>query len=142
MVDLLVWRDLKVWEALRDNELRSEYSGALSKAKWFPVAFSLLGMGQAGGGDSLMGVFEEQIRESLKAFDPELEPQIKITSAELADHWYASEATEDEKAAVNSFFSREHKCVPEEFRKNSGQKKFGQELVRSKLPEGRLRGKI
>ena len=142
MVDLLVWRDLKVWEALRDNELRSEYSGALSKVKWFPVAFSLLGMGQAGGGDSLMGVFEEQIRESLKAFDPELEPQIKITSAELADHWYESEATEDEKAAVNSFFSREHKCLPEEFRRKSGQRKFGQELVRSKLPEGRLRGKF
>lgn len=142
IVDLLVWRDLKVWEALRDNELRSEYSGALSKVKLFPVAFSLLGMGQASGGDSLMAVFEEQIRESLKTFDPELEPQVKITSAELADHWYGNEATEDEKAAVKSFFNREQKCSPEEFRKKSGPKKFGQELVRSKLLEGRLRGKF
>ena len=39
LVDLLVWRDLKVWDALRDQELRSEYAGALSKARWFPVPF-------------------------------------------------------------------------------------------------------
>src|SRR5512136_2833873 len=50
LVDLLVWRELKVWEALRDQELRSEYSGVLSKVKWFPVAFSLRGMGQSGEG--------------------------------------------------------------------------------------------
>jgi len=142
LVDLLVWREVKVWDALRDDELKKGYSGALSKVKWFPVALSLRGMGQSGEGDSLMRVFEEQIRESLQAFAPELEPQIRITSAELADYWYASEATEHEKAGVASFFAKEHKCSPEEFRKASGPKKFGQELVRSKLPEGRLRGKF
>ena len=142
LVNLLVWRDLKVWEALHDKELKSEYSGALSKVKWFPVAFSLRGMGQSGDGDSLMRVFEEQIRESLKAFAPELESQIRITSAELADHWYEKEATDAEKAGVKFFFDKEHKCSPEEFRSQSGPRKFGQELVRSKLPEGRLRGKF
>jgi hypothetical protein len=142
LVDLLVWRDLKVWDALRDQELRSEYAGALSKARWFPVPFSLRGMGQSGEGDSLMRVFEEQIRESLKTFAPDLESQIKITSAELADHWYDKEATDAEKAGVKFFFEKEHKCSPEEFRTKSGPKKFGQELVRSKLPEGRLRGKF
>jgi len=142
LVDLLVWRDLKVWDALRDQELRSEYAGALSKARWFPVPFSLRGMGQSGEGDSLMRVFEEQIRESLKTFAPDLESQIKITSAELADHWYDKEATDAEKAGVKFFFEKEHKCSQEEFRTKSGPKKFGQELVRSKLPEGRLRGKF
>ncbi|MBM3302136.1 MAG: hypothetical protein FJY85_19565, partial [Deltaproteobacteria bacterium] len=116
LVDLLVWGDLKVWDALRDSELRSEYSGALSKVKWFPVAFSLRGMGQAGDGDSLMRVFEDQIRESLKAFASELESEVRITSAELADHWYGKEATDAEKAGVRFFFEKEHKCLPEEFR--------------------------
>lgn len=142
LVDLLVWRDVKVWEALRDVELKSEYSAALSKVKWFPVAFSLRGMGQSGDGDSLMRVFEEQIRESLKVLAPELEADIRITSAELAEHWYDKEASDAEKAGVNFFFDKEHKCSPEVFRNKSGQKKFGQELVRSKLPEGRLRGKF
>ena len=142
LVDLLVWQELNVWNVLRDAELKSEYSGALSKVKLFPVAFSLRGMGQSGDGDSLMRVFEEQIRESLKMFAPELESQIRITSAELADHWYEKEATDAEQAGVRFFFEKEHKCSPNEFRKNSGAKKFGQELVRSKLPEGRLRGKF
>jgi len=142
LVDLLVWRDVAVWEQLRDDELKGEYSGALSKRRWFPVAFSLRGMGESGDGDSLMRVFEEQIHESLKTFAPELEAQVKITSADVADHWYTNEATEDEKAGVKSFFSREHKCSPDDYRSKNGPKKFGQELVRSKLPEGRLRGKF
>jgi hypothetical protein len=139
VVDLLVWQ---AWNALRDAELKTEYEVALAKSKWFPVAFSLRGMGESGDGDSLMRVFEEQIRDSLKALAPELEAQIKITSAELADHWYDKEATDAEKAGVRFFFDKEHKCAPEEFRSKSGPKKFGQELVRSKLPEGRLRGKF
>lgn len=142
LVDLLVWQELKVWDELRDAELKTDYAGAFSKVKWFPVAFSLRGMGQSGDGDSLMRIFEEQIRESLKAFAPDLEAQIKVTSAELADHWYEKEASDAEKAGVKFFFEKEHKCSPDEFRKKSGQKKFGQELVRSKLPEGRLRGKF
>ena len=122
LVDLLVWRDLGVWENLRDEELKTDYSGALSKGKWFPVAFSLRGMGQSGDGDSLMRVFEEQIRESIKTFAPELDAQIKITSAELADHWYQQEASDAEKAGVRFFFDKEHKGSPEEFRSKNGPK--------------------
>ena len=142
LVDLLVWQELKVWEHLRDDELKKDYAGALSKKKWFPVAFSLRGMGQSGDGDSLMRVFEEQIRESIKTFAPALDAQVKVTSAELATHWYEHEATDAEKAGVNFFFEKEHKCSPADFLSKNGPKKFGQELVRSKLPEGRLRGKF
>jgi hypothetical protein len=142
LVDLLAWRDLKVWEHLRDEEISKDYCGAISKRKWFPVAFSLRGMGQTGGTDSLMGIFEEQIRESLKKFAPELDAQIKITSSDLADYWYEKEATDAEKAGVRHFFDAEHKCKPEEYRSKFGQKKFGAELVKSKMPEGRLRGKF
>jgi Family of unknown function (DUF6079) len=142
LVDLIVWRELKVWEQLRDKELKDEYSGALSKTKWFPVAFSLRGMGESGEADNLMRVFEEQIRESLKTFAPDLDAKINITSAELADSWYHQEASEAEKAGVKFFFEKNHKCLPEEFRAKSGGKTFGQELLRSKLPEGRLRGKF
>jgi len=142
LVDLLVWQELKVWEHLRDDELKKDYAGALSKKKWFPVAFSLRGMGQSGDGDSLMRVFEEQIRESIKAFAPALDAQVKVTSAELATHWYEHESTEAEDAGVKFFFEKEHKCSPEDYLGKNGPKKFGQELVRSKLPEGRLRGKF
>lgn len=142
VVDLLVWRELGVWEFLRDSELKSDYAGALSKGKWFPVAFSLRGMGQSGDGDSLMRVFEEQIRESIKVFAPELDTQIKLTSAELADEWYQQGASDAEKAGVRFHFEKEHKCAPEEYRSKNGPKKFGQELVRSRLPEGRLRAKF
>ena len=142
LIDLLLWREEKAWDVVKDSELKAEYHGALSKVKMFPVAFSLRGMGEAGGSDSLMRIFEEQIQESIHTFAPELEGQVKVTSAELAAHWYAEEATDDEKAGVASFFRREHKCSPDEFRSKSGIKKFGQELVRSRLPEGRLRGKF
>src|SRR2546422_922773 len=142
LVDLLVWRDLGVWEHLRDEELKSDYAGALSKGRWFPIAFSLRGMGQSGETDSLMRVFEEQIRESIKTFAPQLDNQVNVTSAELADYWWQREASEFEKAGVSAFFNKEHKCSPDEYRSKNGGKKFGQELVRSKLPEGRLRGKF
>lgn len=142
LVDLLVWQDAKVWDHLRDEEVKKDYAGALSKKKWFPVAFSLRGMGQSGEGDSLMRVFEEQIRESLKALAPALAAQVKITSAELADYWYQHEATDAEKAGVKFFFDKEHKCSAEDYRSKNGPKRFGQELVRSKLPEGRLRAKF
>ena len=142
LADLLVWRELNVWETLRDGELRSEYSGALSKTKWFPVAFSLRGMGESGEADSLMRIFEEQIRDSLKTFAPDINDQVNISSAELADYWYQKEASEFEKAGAKSFFEKEYKCTPEEFRSKNGPKRFGLELLRSKLPEGRLRGKF
>ncbi len=142
LVDLLVWQDEKVWQDLSDAELKSEYQGAVSKVKMFPVAFSLRGMGESPEADSLMRVFEEQTRESLKAFAPAIEPQVMLTSAELAEHWYEKEASAAEKAGVRFFFEEEHKCTPEQFRAKAGPRKFGQELVRSKLPEGRLRGKF
>ena len=142
LVDLCVWQEERVWDHLRDEELRKDYTAALSKKKWFPVAFSLRGMGQAGDGDSLMRVFEEEIRESIKAFAPTLDEQIKITSAELADRWYQDSATDAEKAGVRFFFDKEHKRSPDDYRSKNGPKKFGQELVRSKLPEGRLRGQF
>ncbi len=142
LVDLLVWQDLKVWEHLRDEELKKDYAAPLAKKKWFPVAFSLRGMGQSGDGDSLMRVFEEQIRESIKTFAPDLDAGVKVTSPELADQWYQSEATDAEKAGVAFFFGKEHKCSGEDYRSKNGPKKFGQELVRSGLPEGRLRAKF
>ena len=107
-----------------------------------PVAFSLRGMGQSGNGDSLMLVFEEQIRESIKTFAPELDAQVKITSGELAAHWYEQDASDAEKAGVKFFFDKNHKCSPESYLAKNGPKKFGQELVQSKLPQGRLRGKF
>ena len=142
LIDLLIWRDADVWGAVRDTEVKSDYAAALAKVKMFPVAFSLRGMGESGESDSLMRVFEEQIRESIRTFAPELDEQVKVTSAELAAHWYAEEASDDEKAGVINFFRREHACTPEEYRMQSGLRKFGQELVHSKLPEGRLRGKF
>jgi hypothetical protein len=137
----LIWGEEKIWDYVRDQELKDEYSAPLSKVKMFPVAFSLRGMGESSGADSLMRIFEEQIQDAIKEFAPELANQVKITSAELADHWFVTEANEHEKAAVASFFQKEHKCSPEDFKANAGKKKFGQELVRSKLAEGRLKGK-
>lgn len=142
LIDLLIWRDADVWDAVRNAEIKSEYAAALARVKMFPVAFSLRGMGESNESDSLMRIFEEQIRESIRTFAPELDEQVKVTSPELAAHWYAAEASDDEKAGVANFFRREHASTPEEYRAQSGPRKFGQELVRSKLPEGRLRGKF
>ena len=89
-----------------------------------------------------MRIFEEQIRESLDQHDPELSKQVKLTSAELADAWYANDASSVLRPAVTAFFKKEHHCSPEEFRAKNGVKKFGQDLVRSTIPEGRLQGKF
>jgi hypothetical protein len=142
LVNLLVWREENTWNAVRDEEVRNSYGQPLSKIRMFPVAFSLRGMGTSGGMDSLMLIFEEQIRESLRTFAPEIEEKIPITSEELADYWYRNEATDWEKAGAKSFFEKEHKASPEDFRKDQGVKKFGRELVRSGLPLGKLRGKF
>jgi hypothetical protein len=142
VVNLLMWRDQKIWAILRDEEIRNEYAGALSKVRMFPVAFSLRGMGESSDKDSLMRIFEEQLRESLNLYDPDIASQVKLTSAEIADDWYNKDATSALKSAVKTFFQEEHKCTPEDFRSKQGQKKFGQELVRSSIPEGRLKGKF
>jgi hypothetical protein len=142
LLDLLIWGQENVWDVLHDQEIKSEYSAAVSKLKLFPVPFSLRGMGQAGGGDSLMRIFEEQIKESITTYAPEIENEVKVTSPELAAYWYAKEANDDEKAGVASFFRREHKSTPDEFKAKSGSKNFGLEIVRSRLAEGRLRSKF
>lgn len=142
LINLLMWRDQGVWQRLRDNESKKEYDGPLSKLRMFPVAFSLRGLGDSDGKDSLMRIFEEQIRESLDQHDPDLSKQVKLTSAELADAWFASDASSVLRPAVAAFFQKEHHCAPDEFRAKSGAKKFGQELVRSTIPEGRLQGKF
>ena len=142
LVDLLMWQELGVWNDLRDEEVKKEYEGPLSKVKLFPVAFSLRGMGESSDKDSLMRIFEEEIRESLEQQDPELAKQVRLTSAAIADAWYSSDPGAPLKAAVLTFFQQEHKCTPEEFRSKQGTKKFGQELVRSTIPEGRLKGKF
>jgi len=140
LMDLLVWPES--WVSLADEEIKKDYAGALSKVKLLPVAFSLRGMGESNETDSLMRIFEEQIRESISTFAPAIKDKVLLSSPEIADYWYAKEATEPERAGVRFHFDKEHKCSPEEFRSKQGVKKFGQELVRSRLPEGRLRGKF
>lgn len=140
IVDLLMWPECV--DHLRDGELKQEYAVTLSKTRMFPVAFSLRGMGESDGQDSLMRIFEEQIRESLEQHDPALSAQVKLTSAEIAEEWYNNDASSAIKAAVRAFFQEEHACTPEEFRAKQGLKKFGQELVRSTIPEGRLKGRF
>lgn len=142
LVDLLMWRESELWKSFHDEELKNEYAAALSKVRMFPIAFSLRGMGESNEKDSLMRVFEEQIRESLDLHDPDLAKQVKLTSAEIADAWYENDASSALKSAVRTFFQEEHKSTPEEFRSKQGPKKFGQELVRSTIPEGRLKGKF
>ena len=36
----MVWQEAKVWDHLRDDELKKDYAGAISKKKWFPVAMT------------------------------------------------------------------------------------------------------
>lgn len=142
LIDLLMWNSQGVWKHLRDDELKQEYAGVLSKVRMFPVAFSLRGMGATDGKDNLMRIFEEQVRQSLDQHEPELSKQVKLTSAELADAWYASDASALLRPSVAAFFQKEHGCSPEDFRAKNGVKKFGQELVRSEIAEGRLKGKF
>lgn len=142
LINLLMWRDQGVWQCLRDSEFKKDYDGALSKLRMFPVAFSLRGLGDSDGKDSLMRIFEEQIRECLDQHDPDLSKLVKLTSAELADAWFTSEESAVLRPAVAAYFQKEYHCAPEEFRAKNGVKKFGQELVRSEIPEGRLKGKF
>jgi len=68
LIDLLIWRDADVWDAVRDAEIKSEYAAALAKVKMFPVAFSLRGMGESNESDSLWGVsLPDNLRDGLTA---------------------------------------------------------------------------
>lgn len=141
LVDLLMWRDEGVWQRLRDDQLKRDYAAPLAKTRMFPVAFSLRGLGEADGKDSLMRILEEQIRESLEAHDPELSAQVKLTSAELADDWYRDEASARFRPSIAAFFQQEHHTTPEEYRAQHGGKKFGQRIVESEIVEGKLKSK-
>ncbi len=143
LINLLMWREQGVWKSLEDAELKIEYDDPLAKRRMFPIAFSLRGLGDSDGNDSLMRIFEEQIRISLEEHDPGLSKQIKLTSAELADDWYTNDVASVLRPAVAAFFEKEHHCSPEDFRAKNSPKKFGQELVKSGILEGsRLKGKF
>src|SRR5688572_6436687 len=46
LINVLVHRDLELWDVFRDVQLRDEYATPLSNVQLFPVAFSLKGMGE------------------------------------------------------------------------------------------------
>lgn len=142
LVDLLMWREEGVWEHLREEQLKRDYASPLSKTRMFPVAFSLRGMGESDGKDSLMRILEEQIRESLDTHHPELSAKVKLTSAELAAEWFASDDSARFRPSIAAFFQQEHHATPEEYRAQHGAKKFGQQIVESEIAEGKLKGKF
>ncbi len=144
MLCLLMWgEDEKVWEILRDKELRDEYEHAISKLRLFPVAFSVKGLGDARGAqfDSLMRIFEDQIVESLGDLAPELAKKVRVTSSELALEWYEKQAAGHLKVAVDAYLKEHHQLGAAEFRKQHGDKKFGQEIAASNLVGGHLKSK-
>ena len=141
---LSMWgADEKVWEDLRDKELRDEYEHAISKLRLFPVAFSVKGLGDSRGAsyDSLMRIFEEQIIESLNHHDPDLAKKVRVTSAELALEWYEKSAAGHLKAGVEAYIKEHHQLSAEDYRKQNGDKKFGQEIAASGLVGGSLKSK-
>src|SRR5439155_91568 len=126
---LLMWgQEEKVWEVLRDKELRDEYEHALSKLKLFPVAFSVKGLGDARGPqhDSLMRIFEEEIERSIKTLRPDLISKVRLTSADLALDWFDNQAPNHLKAAVEHYLNEHHHVGSAEFRTRHGAKKLGQ----------------
>jgi hypothetical protein len=141
---LLMWGpDEKVWEVLRDKELRDEYEHAISKVRLFPVAFSLKGLGDTQGAqfDSLMRIFEEQIAESLLEHAPELAKKVRITSAELAIEWLDKQAPGHLKAGLDAYLQEHHQLDTSKFRAKHGDKKLGQEIVAARIAEGQLKAK-
>ncbi len=128
---------------LNDKELRTEYEHALSKRKYFPVAFSLKGLGDVHGAahDSLMRVFEEQISEAIKQHRPDLKDKIRITSSELAVAWFDQEALSHHKAGVEAYLKDTHQFSVAAYRDKHGDKKLGQAIVDSGLVAGQLKSK-
>jgi hypothetical protein len=125
---LLTNRDPNLWGVLHDVEVRSEYQGALAKLKLFPVAFSLLGTGEANAADSLVRIFEKEVR---KALPPELRKKIPVLSEELAVEWYEKEAGSLIKDAIAGHFAKApHRMKPEEFRSTKGAREFGAEILK------------
>jgi len=144
VLSLLLWgEEKKVWEVLRDKELRADYEHALSKRKYFPVAFSLKGLGDVRGAahDSLMRIFEEQIHEAISQHRPDLIDKVRITSAELAVAWFDHDALPHHKAGVESYLATTHKQSVADYRAKHGEKKLGQAIVDSGLVAGQLKSK-
>jgi hypothetical protein len=124
---LLTDRDPTVWNLLHDDELRRECQGALAKLKLFPVAFSLMGTGQVDAADSLVRIFEKEVRDALP---PELRKKIPVLSEELAVEWYEKEAGALIKDAIARHFDKAHRMKPDEFRSTKGGKEFGGEILK------------
>jgi len=144
VLSLLLWgEEQKVWQVLRDKELRADYEHALSKRKYFPVAFSLKGLGDVRGAahDSLMRIFEEQIHEAIAQHRPDLIDKVRITSAELAVAWFDHDALPHHKAGVESYLVTTHKQPVADYRSKHGEKKLGQAIVDSGLVAGQLKSK-
>src|SRR5439155_5533570 len=142
---LLMWgQEEKVWEVLRDKELRDEYEHALSKLKLFPVAFSVKGLGDARGPqhDSLMRIFEEEIERSIKNLRPDLVSKVRLTSADLALDWFDNQAPNHLKAAVEHYLNEHHHVGSAEFRTRHGAKKLGQAIADSGVAGGNLKSKF
>ena len=144
ILSLLLWgAEEEVWAVLKDKELRDEYEGALSKRKYFPVAFSLKGLGDSHGAahDSLMRIFEEQIAEAVAQHRPDLVDKIRITSAELAIAWFDKEAKHQHKAGVEAYLKDKFQLSAAEYRAKHGDRKLGQAVVESGLVVGQLKSK-
>jgi hypothetical protein len=124
---LLTDHDPQVWNRLHDDELRQEYQGALAKLKLFRVAFSLLGTGEADAADSLVRIFEKEVRDALPT---DLRKKIPVLSEELAVEWYEKEAGSLIKDAIARHFDKAHRMKPDEFRTAKGTKAFGTEILR------------
>ena len=145
LLSLLMWgQEEKVWQVLRDQELRDEYEHAISKLKLFPVAFSVKGLSDARGpqNDSLMRIFEEQVADSIKTLRPDLVAKVRFTSADLALDWFEQEAPSHLKAAVEHYLKEHHQLGSVEFRAKHGAKKLGQTIADSGVVVGHLKSKF
>jgi hypothetical protein len=130
---LLTNREAAVWSTLRDDPLRAEYQALMGKLKLFPVAFSLLGTGEADAKDSLVRRFEREIRDAL----PDgLRAKIPVLSEELAVEWFENQAGELIKSAIAAHFRNVHHTTPEEYRSKEGKRKLGAEIITVAEREG------
>jgi hypothetical protein len=115
-----------IWSAVKDDELRREFQESLQRVRLFPVCFSLLGAGENDAQDRLMRRFEKEIQASLPA---NLRDTVSVVSEQLATDWYERDARTYEKTAVEAYFRDKHGTTPEAYRKKSGKKKFGSEIL-------------
>jgi hypothetical protein len=124
---LLTNRQPEVWKVLHDDVLRQDYQAPLTKVKLFPITFGLLGAGEVDAGDSLVRLFEKEIRSALPE---ELRKKIPILSEELAAEWYSKQAGGLIKETIAAHFGKVHRCKPDEFQDREGTKHFGAEILK------------